>query len=79
MLDMRADLFHKLIVTTQDKSGYLGRRIRRKQGLYERTTETGQTEIEEIGVRIVEIALQRRHINIFEIRLLVEYFVIDHG
>ena len=78
MLDMGAYLFYKLVVAPQNQARYLGCRINGNDRLNERAAQPWQTEIEKIGMRVMQVSLQRRNINICRKSALLEYLIIDY-
>ena len=74
---MGAYLIDELVIAAEDKSRYFGCRVGRNDSFDEGTAQTRQTEIEEIGVGIVQIALQGGNIYLCGHHALVEHLVID--
>ena len=79
VLYMRAYLVHELVVAPQYQSRYLRCRIGRDDRFDEGSAQSRQAEVEEVRVRVLQVSLQRRQVDIFGECALVEDLIVDDG
>lgn len=77
VLYVRADLLDELVIAAEDESGDLGGGVGRDDGFDQCAAQARQAEIEEIGVGVVQVALQGRDVDVGRQCPLVEDLVID--
>ena len=79
VLDVRANLLDKLVVTTQDQSGNTCSRVSGNNGFDKRAAQPRQAEIKEVRVRVQQVALQGWNIYVCGQCTLLEHFVVDNS